>query len=181
MAVTPTATATQATGTARTYTATFKNADGTAYTGRVGIQLVEATDAGAPVYNDVADFVNIESVTDALVGLGTGETATGVAGTDGVVTFTIRHAGTAEDTIPVAWEDLDLDGTYETAGNVAPTEPFGLGGETDFASGPAGEAVAGSDGRCGCDQDHQGVRCLRDRRQWDVLHRSPVLVLLRLR
>ena len=55
VAVTPTAAATQATGTARTYTATFKNADGTAYTGRVGIQLVEATDAGAPVYNDVPE------------------------------------------------------------------------------------------------------------------------------
>ena len=142
--VAPSASAAQGTGTARTYTATFKNTDGTVYTGRVGIQLVEATDAGAPIYNDVADFVNIESVTDGLAISGTGETATGVAGSDGVVTFTIRHAGTGEDTIPLAWEDLDLDGTYETAGNVAPTEPFGLGGETDFAAGPATEATAGA-------------------------------------
>lgn len=142
--VTPTASAAQGTGTARTYVATFKNADGTVYTGRIGIQLVEATDAGAPVYNDVADFVNIETVSDSLIISGTGETATGVAGSDGQVTFTIRHAGTAEDTIPVVWEDLDLDGTYESVGNVAPTEPFGLGGETDFASGPASEAVAGA-------------------------------------
>jgi hypothetical protein len=144
VAVTPTASATQGVGTARTYVATFKNSDGSAYTGRVGIQLVEASDAGAPIYNDVADFVNIESVSDALTISGTGETATGVAGSDGSVTFTIRHAGTGEDTIPVVWEDLDLDGTYETAGNVAPTEPFGLGGETDFAAGAAGEAVAGA-------------------------------------
>jgi hypothetical protein len=60
------------------------------------------------------------------------------------VTFNVRHAGTGEDTIPVAWADLDQDGTYETVGNVAPTEPFGLGGETDFAAGPAGEGAAGA-------------------------------------
>lgn len=144
VAVTPTASASQGVGTARTYVATFKNSDGSAYTGRVGIQLVEASDAGAPIYNDVADFVNIESVSDALTISGTGETATGVAGSDGSVTFTIRHAGTGEDTIPVVWEDLDLDGTYETSGNVAPTEPFGLGGETDFAAGAAAEAPAGA-------------------------------------
>jgi hypothetical protein len=143
VSVTPTAAASQGVGSARTYVATFKNSDGSNYTGRFGIQLVEATDAGAPVYNDVADFVVIESSTDTPTGLGTA-TITGVAGSDGAVTFTIRHAGTGEDTIPVAWEDLDLDGTYETAGNVAPTEPFGLGGETDFAAGAAAEAAAGA-------------------------------------
>jgi hypothetical protein len=143
--VTPTASATQGTGTARTYQATFKNADGSIYTGRVGVQLVEATDAGAPVYNDTADNIVIEAFTDSLSGLGTA-TVTGVAGTDGAVTFTIRHNVllAAEDTIPVAWEDLDLDGNYETSGNVAPTEPFGLGGETDFVVQAAAEAPAGA-------------------------------------
>lgn len=140
--VTPTAAATLATGQARTYVATFKNADGTAYTGRVGIQLVEAS-SGAPVYNDTVEQVVIEAVTDGLTGVGTVE-VNGVAGTDGMVTFTIRHAGAAEDTIPVAWEDLDLDNSYGTTGNVAPTEPFGLGGVADFASGPATEAAAGT-------------------------------------
>lgn len=144
--VTPTAAANQGTGTARTYVATFKNSDGSNYTGRVGVQLVEATDAGAPIYNDVTENVHFESVTDGLlpvpaVGV---TTVLGVAGSDGAVTFTIRHVGTGEDVIPVAWEDLDLDGTYETTGNVAPTEPFGLGGETDFAAGAASEAVVGA-------------------------------------
>ncbi len=55
-----------------------------------------------------------------------------------MVTFTIRHAGAAEDAIPVAWEDLDLDGTYETAGNVAPTEPFGLGRRSRLRSRTGG-------------------------------------------
>ncbi len=64
-----------------------------------------------------------------------------------MVTFTIRHTGAAEDIIPVAWDDLDLDGTYETTGNVAPTEPFGLGGEADFAAGPAGRSSCWSDRR----------------------------------
>jgi hypothetical protein len=159
--VAPSASASQATGSARTYTATFKTTGGANYTGPIGIQLVEATDAGAPIYNDVADFVNIQATSDGLDINGAGatqalrvadcalatpvglcDTATGAAGTDGVVTFTIRHSGTAEDTIPVAWADIDGDGTYETVGNVAPTEPFGLGGETDFAAGPAGEGTA---------------------------------------
>jgi hypothetical protein len=145
VSVTPSASASQGTGSARTYVATFKNSDGSAYTGRVGIQLVEATDGGAPVYNDQADFVTFEAVSDSLVaGVPLPNSRVGTAGSDGVVTFTIRHAGTAEDTIPVAWEDLDNDSTYESAGNFAPTEPFGLGGETDFAAGAAAEAVTGS-------------------------------------
>ena len=149
--VTPTASANQGVGSARTYVATFKNTDGSAYTGRVGIQLVEATDAGAPIYNDLPEQVFIESVTDTLTPVpGPGfvllqsPTVTGLAGSDGIVTFTIRHSGAGEDVIPVAWADLDADGTSESTGNVAPTEPFGLGGETDFAAGAAGEAVAGT-------------------------------------
>jgi hypothetical protein len=142
--VSPTASANQGVGSARTYTATFKNTDGSAYTGRVGLQLLEATDGGAPIYNDPADFVTFEAVSDGLAPGPLVNSRVGVAGSDGVVTFTIRHGGTGEDTIPVAWVDLNLDGDYETTGNIAPTEPFGLGGETDFAAGAATEAVAGA-------------------------------------
>jgi hypothetical protein len=141
--VAPSALATLNTGQARTYTATFKNADGTPYTGRVGIELVEAS-SGAPVYNDKADFVTFEATTDGLVGLASAE-LNGVAGTDGVVTFTIRHSGTAEDTIPVAWEDLNLDSSYGV-GNVAPSEPFGLGGVSDFVAGAPPEAGSAAHG-----------------------------------
>jgi hypothetical protein len=142
--VTPTAAATQGTGSARTYQASFKNSDGTNYTGRVGVQLVEAS-SGAPVYNDGADNIVIEAFTDSLGGLGS-NTVTGVAGTDGLVTFTIRHGAAlaAEDTIPVAWQDTNLNGNYDTVGNVAPNEPFGLGGLTDFVVQAAAEAPAGA-------------------------------------
>ena len=139
--VTPTAAATLGTGQARTYTATFKNADGTAYTGRVGILLVEAS-SGAPVYNDTADEATFEATTDSLAGLTTNE-LNGVAGADGMVTFTVRNDGDAEDVIPVAWQDLNLDNDYDNVGTGAPTEPFGLGGVADFAAGAAGEAAAG--------------------------------------
>jgi len=143
VAVTPTTQADMNVGLARTYTATLKDAAGAAYTGSFGVQLVEAS-AGAPVYNDVADFIVIEASTDNPVGIGTA-TITGTAGTDGIVTFTIRHVGAVgEDTIPVVWLDLDNDGTYETTGNVAPTEPFGLGGVANFVAGPPGEASAGT-------------------------------------
>jgi hypothetical protein len=141
--VSPTTQADLTVGQARTYTATFKNTDGSAYTGAFGIQLVEAS-SGAPVYNDVADFIVIEASTDAPAGVGTA-TITGTAGTDGIVTFTIRHAGaTGEDTIPVAWIDSDNDGTYETTGNIAPTEPFGLGGVANFVAGPPAEGANGT-------------------------------------
>jgi hypothetical protein len=62
-----------------------------------------------------------------------------------MVTFTIRHAGTAEDTIPVAWEDLNLDSSYGV-GNVAPSEPFGLGGVSDFVAGAPPEAGSAAHG-----------------------------------
>jgi hypothetical protein len=144
--VTPTASSSQGAGSARTYQATFKNSDGTNYTGRVGVQLVEAS-SGAPVYNDQVESVIIEAFTDSLSGLGSA-TATGVAGTDGTITFTIRHqtgvGETDEDTIPVVWQDTDLDGTYESTGNFPPNEPFGLGGLTDFVQGAQPEATAGS-------------------------------------
>ena len=143
VSVSPTTQADLALGLARTYVATFKNVDGSAYTGSFGVQLVEAS-SGLPVYNDVADFVMIEASTDTPVGIGTA-TITGTAGTDGIVTFTIRNFGaTGEDTIPVAWIDSDNDGTYETAGNVSPTEPFGLGGVANFVAGAPAEGANGT-------------------------------------
>jgi hypothetical protein len=159
--VTPTETLNLASGQARTYVATFKNADGTPYTGVVGIQLLDVSGT-SPVFNNVSEQVNIQTTSDLLSINGTGidaaarnadcalavpvgacDEANGVAGTDGVVTFTIRHAGADESVIPLAWEDLDGDLGYETAGNVAPTEPYGVGGMTAFAAGAATEAVAG--------------------------------------
>jgi hypothetical protein len=142
--VTPTTQADLGVGLARTYVATFKNTDGTAYTGAFGVQLVEAS-SGAPVFNDVADNIFIEASTDNPLGIGSA-TITGTAGTDGTVTFTIRHnvllAG--EDTIPVAWIDSNSNGNYDSAGNVAPTEPFGLGGVANFVAGAPAEGANGT-------------------------------------
>jgi hypothetical protein len=39
----------------------------------------------------------------------------------------------------VAWEDLNLDGDYDSTGNVMPAEPFGQGGIVNFAAGPLSE------------------------------------------
>ena len=146
VSVVPTAAATLSAGNARAYTATFKNADGTNYTGFVGIQIVD-TSSGAPIYNDTTfaagAVVVIESVTDGLLGVGTAE-VNGLAGSDGRVDFVVRHSGAAETVLPVAWEDLDNDLSYESVGNVAPGEPFGLGGTAAFTGAPANEAVAGA-------------------------------------
>jgi hypothetical protein len=143
VSVSPTTQADLGVGLARTYVATFKNVDGSAYTGSFGIQLVEAS-SGLPVYNDVADFIVIEASTDNPAGVGTA-TVTGTAGTDGTVTFTIRHAGAVgEDTIPVAWIDSDNNLNYNSAGNVAPNEPFGLGGVANFVAGPPAEGANGT-------------------------------------
>ena len=136
--VTPATQTGLANGAARGYTATFKNSDGSLYTGFVGIDLVDANAANAPIYNTPAVGVVFETVDGAANG-----TAAfgGFAGTDGQVSFVIRHTGAASDAVPVAWIDLDGDGGYESTGNNAPTEPYGLGGETDFSGAPAPEAV----------------------------------------
>jgi len=142
--VTPTDTLQLTVGQSRTFTATFKNSDGTAHTGAVGIQLIDTTSAGSPIYNDTTFTApavpTISAVTDGLAGLGT-TLVTGTAGTDGIVTFTINVAGGPEQVVPVAWIDVDGDGTYETVGNTPPTEPFGLGGVTNFIPGTPGEAT----------------------------------------
>jgi hypothetical protein len=138
--VTPTDAVTLAAGNARAFTATFKNLDGTPYTGRVGI-TVKAFASSAVQYDDVpANTSILETVSDSLVVVG--DTATGFPGTNGIVTFLVRHVGGTETVVPVAWEDLDADGTPEITGNTAPTEPFGLGGQTTF-SAPAPEAADG--------------------------------------
>lgn len=139
--VTPTDAVTLANGNARAYTATFKNLDGTPYTGAVGI-TVKAFASSAIQYDDVpANGSILETVSDGLTVVG--DTATGFPGTNGIVTFLVRHAGGATETVvPVAWEDLNGDGDPEITGNAAPTEPFGVGGQTTF-SAPAPEAADG--------------------------------------
>lgn len=142
--VAPADTASLSVGQSRTYTATFKNTDGTPYTSTVGIQLIDTTSAGAPIYNDTTFTApavpTISAATDGLAGIGTTK-VTGTAGTDGVVTFTINVAGGPEQVVPVAWLDVDGDLTYETVGNTPPTEPFGLGGVANFLPGVPGEAT----------------------------------------
>ena len=142
VSVTPSDTASQSVGGARAYTATFRNADGSLFSGFVGIQLLDATTAGAPIYNDAADLVTFESGSDGITAGGSEKNL--FAGTDGTVTFIVRHAGAAEDIVPVAWIDLDSDSGYETTTNAPPTEPFGLGGVTKFLGAAAVEAAAGT-------------------------------------
>ena len=139
--VSPTDKASLAAGAARAYTATFTQS-GSLYSGFVGIQLLDADANDDPVYNTGAINVTFESGSDG-VAAGTTE-FNGFAGTDGKVTFVVRHAGAASDVVPVAWIDLDGDSGYESTGNKAPTEPFGLGGETDFAGAAAAEAGDGT-------------------------------------
>ena len=145
VSVTPTDTVTSAAGTARTYTATFKNADGTPYTGGVGILLRIVSSAGVIDWDGAAvvgttcpDNTTFEAPTDSLVagpaGPTCGPSLRGFPGADGVVSFTVRHAGAAERVVPVAWEDLDGDGLPEIVGNAAPTEPFGVGGQANFTA-----------------------------------------------
>jgi hypothetical protein len=145
--VTPTAEASVVALGARAYTATFINADGTPYTGFVGIQLVEVSAAGAPVYNDDADNAIIEFAD----GANADNEVNMFPGTDGKVDFIVRNVGAAETTIPVAWEDLDADNGYETTTNAAPTEPFGLGGSVDFGATPLVESTGVGDPYVGMD------------------------------
>jgi hypothetical protein len=159
VSVTPTDTATQAAGTGRVYTATFKNADGTAYTGPVGVMLRIVSSAGVIDWDGAAtagttcpDNTTFEAPTDGLVagpgGPTCGPSLMGFPGADGVVSFTVRHDGTAnaERVVPVAWEDLDGDGLAEIVGNNAPTEFFGAGGQVAFTAAAAVEAADGAFG-----------------------------------
>ncbi|MFN2487785.1 MAG: S-layer homology domain-containing protein, partial [Acidimicrobiia bacterium] len=124
--VTPTDAVTLATGNARSYTATFKNADGTPYTGAVGLALFQVTGTPGVVQYDFVPppTATFESVSDGLVVTGT--TAEGFPGLDGIVTFVVRDiADVTETIVPVAYEDLNNDNDPEISGNSAPAEPFG--------------------------------------------------------
>ena len=141
--VTPTDDVTLATGNARAYTATFKNPDGTPYTGAVGLALFEEV-GGVVQYDFVPPpTATFESVSDGLVIAGT--TATGFPGTDGIVTFLVRDiADVTETIVPVAWEDVNGDGDPEITGNNPPSEAYGVGGAVTFTAGPLGECVQGA-------------------------------------
>jgi hypothetical protein len=139
--VTPTATADQASGTARVYSATFKNGDGTPYTGAVGVRLFITSAAGVIEWDGApaADDTFFEAPTDGLAGAGT-TLLEGFPGSDGVISFTVRHDGTpAERVVPVAWEDLNNDNDPEITSNNPPTEPFGVGGQVSFGAAVAAE------------------------------------------
>jgi hypothetical protein len=138
--VTPTAAATQAAASARAYTATFKNVDGTPYTGAVGLTLRSVVSSVVQYDNDPAPNAVIESVSSFATNSAVpSTTVTGFPGVDGVVNFVVRHVGAGQTIVPIAWEDLDGDGLPEITGNAAPTEPHGLGGNTTFSTAPLPE------------------------------------------
>jgi hypothetical protein len=129
--VTPTAQATQGTGTARAYSATLKNTDGTNYAGNAHIRLLDATAAGAPNGTTAATGVDIEAVDGAALG-GTPTTANVIVGVDGTITFVIRHlGGAAADAIPQVIRDTNGNGAVDSG------EAIGTGGATFFSFVPA--------------------------------------------
>jgi hypothetical protein len=141
--VTPTDTVSLGSGTARTYSATFKNADGTPYTGAVGVRLFITSAAGVIEWDGApaADDTFFEAPTDGLAGAGT-TLIEGFPGADGIISFTVRHDGTpAERVVPVAWEDLDNDNSPEITGNNPPGEPHGIGGQVSFGAAVAAECA----------------------------------------
>jgi hypothetical protein len=153
--VTPTETVTLGSGTARTFSATFKNTDGTPYTGAVGVLLRIVSSAGvvdwdgAPTLGTTCpDDTTFEAPTDGLIaglpGPTCGASIEGFPGSDGVISFSVRHDGSgAERVVAVAWQDLDNDNLPEISGNNPPSEPYGVSGQTAFLS-PAAECAAGA-------------------------------------
>jgi len=141
--VTPTDDVTLATGNARAYTATFKNPDGTPYTGAVGLALFEEV-GGVVQYDFVPPpTATFESVSDGLIITGT--TAEGFPGTDGIVTFLVRDiADVTETIVPVAYEDINNDNDPEITGNNPPAEAYGVGGAVTFTAGPLAECIGGA-------------------------------------
>ena len=140
--VTPTDAVSLGAGTARAYTATFRNANGTVYTGAVGITLRSVVSGVVQYDNDPVPNGVIESTSDTptLTGVGTA-TVTGFPGADGIISFTVRHVGAGQAIVPIAWEDLDGDLSPEITGNTAPTEPHGLGGVATFATAALAECT----------------------------------------
>jgi len=142
--VTPTDDVTLATGNARAYTATFKNPDGTPYTGAVGLALF-AEVGGVVQYDGVPPATaTFESVSDGLIVTGT--TAEGFPGTDGIVTFLVRDDLTpvTETVVPVAYEDVNNDDDPGITGNNPPAEAYGVGGAVTFTAGPLAECPGGA-------------------------------------
>jgi hypothetical protein len=150
--VTPTDTVTLSGGSGRVFSATFKNADGTAYTGPVGVLLRIVSSAGVVDWDGAAtagttcpDNTFFEAPTDGLVagpaGPTCGPSIVGSPGADGIISFTVRHdnSANAERVVAVAWEDLDGDGLPEITGNNPPTEFHGISGQTAFTGLPLAE------------------------------------------
>jgi hypothetical protein len=136
--VTPTDDVTLASGNARAFTATFKNADGTPYTGFVFLWILDVNASNAAIIGDAAENVDFQagSLSDALPG--GGPTTAGFAGTDGVVTGLIRHDGVAAEKVRVyAIRDANANGVSDAG------EANGTGGLTTFSAAPAVEAVSG--------------------------------------
>jgi hypothetical protein len=141
VAVTPTTRADQATGTARTYTATLKNTDGTNYTGQAIIRLRNANSDGT-LGTTAATGVDIEAV-DGVVNAGIQVEVTAAVGIDGTLTFVVRHspATAAADAIPQVIRDSNTNGVVDSG------EAIGTGGAVFFAFVPseltAAEGAAG--------------------------------------
>ncbi len=132
--VVPSDPAARALGDFRSFMAIFRNPDGSAYPGNVGLALF-AVSGGATEWDGApAATATFESVSDGLNVVGT--VAEGAAGPDGVVTFRIRHlGGVPESVVAVAWQDLNDDNDPEITGNSPPLEPYAAGGRTDFMAG----------------------------------------------
>ena len=132
--VAPGDTAARALGDFRNFTAFFRNADGSPFTGNIGLALFAVSGGviewdGAP-----AADATFESVSDGLNVVG--PVAEGTVGADGVVTFTIRHGGGGpESVVVIGWQDLNDDNDPEITGNSPPLEPYAAGGRTDFMAG----------------------------------------------
>ena len=127
-------------GQARTYTATFQNANGSPYVGAIGIRILDTTAGGAPVYQTVDDNnTNFEAITD---GLASGdEVATGFPGANGQVTFTVRNTN-AENIVVVAWQDTNANGNY--GAGTTPDEPFAVTAVQTFSAVAPAAAVNGT-------------------------------------
>lgn len=133
--VTPTASATQAPGTARQYTATLTNDDGTPYTGAVHIRLRDANaEGGLASPGEAATGVQLENVEGVTPPPGTTEYTVPFAGIDGEVTFLVRHTtpNTAADAIPQVFR----------GNSAATTNAVALGGAVFFTAQPVQEASA---------------------------------------
>jgi hypothetical protein len=139
--VTPATEADLSANAARAYVASFRNSNGSVYSGYVGVELLDMTSTGAAHYGTDATNVTFESV-DGVATAGT--EWNGFAGTDGSVTFVVRNAGGAGDVVPLAWIDLNGDNAYGSDQTVAPTEQYALGGAAVFSGAPATEAASGT-------------------------------------